>query len=222
MSHDLKTPITRLRLRAELLEDPDLRERFVRDLSEMDRMVGTTLDYMRGLDDHESLRAVDVASLIAALQADAEELGHAVRVEGSAQAPFHGKAEGLRRILQNLLDNALRYGRDVSLHIDDSGNALTFYVRDRGPGIPESELERVFEPFFRLEGSRNLGTGGTGLGLSIARNIAQSMGGAVTLRNREGGGLEARVVLPRRSQPPPRTAQALKDRTAAEGVPLND
>jgi signal transduction histidine kinase len=223
MSHDLKTPITRLRLRAELLEDSDLRERFVRDLSEMDHMVGTTLDYMRGLDDHESLRAIDVASLVAALQADAEELGHAVRVEGEAQAaPFHGKAEGLRRILQNLLDNALRYGRDVSLHIDDNGNALAFYVRDRGPGIPESELERVFEPFFRLEGSRNLGTGGTGLGLSIARNIAQSMGGEVSLRNREGGGLEARVVLPRRAQPPARSAQAIKERTGAQGVPLND
>jgi signal transduction histidine kinase len=201
MSHDLKTPITRLRLRAELLEEPDLRERFVRDLGEMDRMVATTLDYMRGLDDREALRAIDVASLMAALQADAEELGHAVRLEGKARAPFYGKPEGLKRLLQNLLDNAVRYGRDVSLKVEDSDSTLTFHVRDRGPGIPEAELERVFEPFFRLEGSRNPGTGGTGLGLSIARNIAQSMGGEVTLRNREGGGLEARVVLPTHDLP---------------------
>jgi signal transduction histidine kinase len=198
MSHDLKTPITRLRLRAELLEQADLREKFVRDLGEMDRMVGTTLDYMRGLDDREPLRAIDVASLAAALQADAEELGHAVRIEGTPRGPFLGKPEGLKRLLQNLLDNALRYGRDVSLEIADAAEALTFRVRDHGPGIPQADLERVFEPFFRLEGSRNPGTGGTGLGLSIARNIAQSMGGEVTLRNREGGGLEAKATLPRR------------------------
>ena len=198
MSHDLKTPITRLRLRAEMLEQADLREKFVRDLSEMDRMVGTALDYMRGLDDPESLRAIDVASLVAALQADAEELGHSVKLQGAAKAPFTGKPEGLRRLLQNLLDNALRYARDVEVRIDDGPEALTFRVCDRGPGIPAADLERVFEPFFRLEGSRNQGTGGTGLGLSIARNIAQSMGGDITLRNREGGGLEATVVLPRK------------------------
>jgi signal transduction histidine kinase len=197
MSHDLKTPITRLRLRAEMLDESDLRDKFVRDLSELDRMVGTTLDYMRGLDDRERLRPVDIASLTAALQADAEELGQAVRVEGKAQGPFLGKPDGLKRLLQNLLDNGLRYGRDVSLEIRDTPSTLSFFVRDRGPGIPDADLERVFEPFFRLEGSRNRGTGGTGLGLSIARNIAQSMGGDVALRNREGGGLEAMVTLPR-------------------------
>ena len=197
MSHDLKTPITRLRLRAELLEQAELREKFVRDLSEMDRMVGTTLDYMRGLDDREGLRTIDVGSLVAALQADAEEMGQAVAVIGAAKGPFLGKPEGLRRCLQNLLDNALRYGKDVSLTIEDSPGALVFYVCDRGPGVPDEHLDRVFEPFFRLEGSRNPGTGGTGLGLSIARNLAQSMGGDVMLRNRDGGGLEARLRLPR-------------------------
>ena len=198
MSHDLKTPITRLRLRAEMLEQADLREKFVRDLAEMDRMVGTTLDYMRGLDDPESLRAIDIGSLLAALQADAEELGHRVKLDGAAKAPFTGKPEGLRRLLQNLLDNALRYASDVEVRIDDGPETLTFHVCDRGPGIPDADLERVFEPFFRLEGSRNPGTGGTGLGLSIARNIAQSMGGDISLRNREGGGLEAAVGLPRK------------------------
>jgi signal transduction histidine kinase len=163
---------------------------------------------MRGLDDRETLRAIDVPSLVSALQADAEELGHTVQVYGECAAPFCGKPDGLKRCLQNLLDNALRYGHDVSLEIADSAPALTFYVRDRGPGIPEADLERVFEPFFRLEGSRNQGTGGTGLGLSIARNIAQSMGGEVHLRNREGGGLEACVRLPRLKPPAPSAPQA--------------
>jgi signal transduction histidine kinase len=197
MSHDLKTPITRLRLRAELLDQPDVREKFIRDLSEMERMVSTTLGYMRGLDDREPVRAIDITSLLAALQADAEELGFAVQVHGKSVIPFPGKPEGLKRCLQNLLDNALRYGREVEISVEDDSTALSLCVRDRGPGIPETQLDRVFEPFFRLESSRNPVTGGTGLGLSIARNIAQSMGGDVSLRNREGGGLEAIVRLPR-------------------------
>jgi signal transduction histidine kinase len=197
MSHDLKTPITRLRLRAELLDQPEIREKFIRDLSEMEGMVSTTLGYMRGLDDREAVRPVDVASLLAALQADAEELGYKVSVRGEAHSPFPGKPEGLKRCLQNLLDNALRYAQDAELAVEDNAKALTLYVRDRGPGIPADQLDRVFEPFFRLESSRNRGTGGTGLGLSIARNIAQSMGGDISLRNREGGGLEAKLTLPR-------------------------
>jgi signal transduction histidine kinase len=201
MSHDLKTPITRLRLRAELLEQAEVRDKFVRDLADMERLVGTTLDYMRGLDDREPLQAIDVPALLAALQADAEDMGHAVRVIGSTAAPFYGKPQGLRRCLQNLLDNALRYAGEVELELRDSAPALTLYVRDRGPGIPEDQLERVFEPFYRLESSRNPATGGSGLGLSIARNLAQSMGGDVTLRNRPGGGLEAGVTLPRAANP---------------------
>ena len=197
MSHDLKTPITRLRLRAELLDQPEVREKFIRDLSEMEGMVSTTLGYMRGLDDREAVRPVDVASLLAALQADAEELGHKVLVRGEAHSPFPGKPEGLKRCLQNLLDNALRYAQDAELAVEDNAKALTLYVRDRGPGIPADQLDQVFEPFFRLESSRNRGTGGTGLGLSIARNIAQSMGGEISLRNREDGGLEATLTLPR-------------------------
>jgi len=197
MSHDLKTPITRLRLRAELLEQPEVHDKFVRDLSEMENMVNATLGYMKGLDDREPLRATDIRALVGALAADTEELGRPVRVYGAPIGPLYGKPEGLRRCLQNLVDNAVRYGHDVELEIEDSAEVLTLYVRDRGPGIPEPEIERVFEPFYRVEQSRNASTGGSGLGLSIARNLAQSMGGDVTLRNREGGGLEAKLVLPR-------------------------
>jgi signal transduction histidine kinase len=197
MSHDLKTPITRLRLRAELLEHADTREKFVRDLAEMERMVQTSLDYMRGLDDREPLQPIDIPALLSAMQADAEETGNRVQVLGSAAAPFWGKPLGLRRCLQNLLDNALRYAKNAEIEVQDQPRCLILSVRDRGPGIPAAELERVFEPFYRLEGSRNPSTGGSGLGLSIARNLAQSMGGEVTLRNRAGGGLEATVTLPR-------------------------
>jgi signal transduction histidine kinase len=197
MSHDLKTPITRLRLRAELLEPAAAREKFVHDLGEMEAMVNATLGYMRGLDDREPLRAVDVGALAEALQSDAAELGATFDVHGQPTGPLLGKPQGLKRCLQNLLDNALRYGRNVELVIDDAADRLTLYVRDRGPGIPPDQLERVFEPFYRLETSRNASTGGTGLGLSIARNLAQSMGGELTLRNRPEGGLEAALALPR-------------------------
>jgi signal transduction histidine kinase len=197
MSHDLKTPITRLRLRAALAEGVEGQEKMLRDLDEMERMVTTTLDYMRGLEDREPLAAVDVGTLVEALRADAEELGQAVTVRGRSASPFVCKPAGLKRILQNLLDNALKYGSEVEVEIAQAPEALAIAVRDRGPGIPEDALERVFEPFYRLEASRNPATGGSGLGLSIARNIAQSMGGDVTLRNRDGGGLEARLVLPR-------------------------
>ncbi len=197
MSHDLKTPITRLRLRAELLEDSALRDKFLRDLDEMQRLVGTTLDYMRGLDDREPVSPIDVDALLEALRADAEELGHSVAVTGTVATPFPGKPLGLRRILQNLLDNALKYARDVQIQVDDRPDSLVIVVRDRGPGIPAELLDKVFEPFHRVEASRNPGTGGTGLGLSIARNLAQAMGGEVTLANRPDGGLEARVALPR-------------------------
>ena len=152
---------------------------------------------MRGLDDREPLQPIDVRAMADAMQSDSEELGRPVRVTGQALGPFVGKPEGLKRCLQNLLDNALRYAHDPEIVIEDDAAALTLYVRDRGPGIPQPELERVFEPFYRLESSRNQATGGSGLGLSIARNIAQSMGGDLTLRNRESGGLEARLVLPR-------------------------
>jgi hypothetical protein len=135
------------------------------------------------------------------------EEGKPVRVTGEPIGPFFGKSEGLKRCLQNLLDNALRYGDDAELVIEDSVEALTLIVRDRGPGVPEDQLERVFEPFYRLEPSRNPSTGGTGLGLSIARNIAQSMGGEITLTNHPAGGLEVRVVLPR-SKASAQTTQA--------------
>jgi signal transduction histidine kinase len=199
MSHDLKTPITRMRLRSELLEDPQLRAKFVKDLEEMESLISTTLDFMRGLDDREAAQPLDIMALLESLQEDAREVSGDVRIEGGAHAPFHGHARALRRCLGNLIDNAVKYGKSATVDVEDTGGQLRIRVRDQGPGIPEADLERVFEPFHRLEGSRSRDTGGTGLGLSIARNIARAHGGEIVLRNSPAGGLEATLSLPRRA-----------------------
>lgn len=198
MSHDLKTPITRLRLRTELLDDPQVRRKFSRDLEEMESMVGATLDFMRGLESREPMQRVDVMALLESLQADARELGGRVEIEGAAAAPYAGRPQALKRCLGNLIDNAVKYGKSARVIVDDAAARLKISVRDEGPGIPEAELERVFEPFHRLESSRSRDSGGTGLGLSIARNVAEQHGGTLVLRNVPAGGLEAVLTLPRR------------------------
>jgi signal transduction histidine kinase len=197
MSHDLRTPITRLRLRVESIEDEALRTRCVEDLDEMTRMVRGALSLFRGLNDEEQTVPVDIDALLRELQRQYEEVKASVAIEGRAAAPFPGKPLALKRCLGNLVDNALQYGARATLAVTDSGDQLTIRVLDEGPGIPAAELELVFEPFYRLESSRNRATGGTGLGLSIARDVAQAHGGSLTLANRSTGGLEATLVLPR-------------------------
>jgi signal transduction histidine kinase len=197
MSHDLRTPITRLRLRVESIEDEALWTRCVEDLDEMTRMVRGALSVFRGLNDEEPTVPVDIEALLQELQRRYAEVNASVVIEGHAAAPFPGKPLALKRCLGNLVDNALQYGEQATVAVADSADELTIRVLDDGPGIPEAELERVFEPFYRLESSRNRATGGTGLGLSIARDVAQAHGGSLTLANRNGGGLEARLTLPR-------------------------
>lgn len=198
MSHDLKTPITRMRLRAELLEDEAVRQRFEKDLQEMEAMVAGTLDFMRGLESGEAPQAIDLMALLESLQADYAEAGQTMEITGQTAAPFVGSAALLKRALANLLDNAILYGQQASVVIEDSAETLTLHIRDQGPGIPPGELEKVFEPFYRLEASRNRETGGTGLGLTIARGIVQAHGGEIVLANLPEGGLEVSLRLPRR------------------------
>jgi signal transduction histidine kinase len=198
MSHDLKTPITRLRLRAELLQDATLREKFEQDLQEMEQMVRATLDFMRGLERQEPVQPLDVMALLHTLQEEAGELDGHVRIEGEAHAPYRGRLQALKRCPGNLVDNAVQYGRRATVVVEDHPGELVIRVRDEGPGMPEAELERAFEPFYRLEASRSRATGGTGLGLTIARSIARAHGGDVLLRNLPGGGLEAMLTLARR------------------------
>ena len=197
MSHDLKTPITRLRLRAELLDDVEHRKRFTRDLDEMESMVAATLDFLRGLDTGEAVKPIDVMALLESLQADAAETGGEVRIEGSARGPFPGRPQALKRCLRNLIENAIKYGTRAHVIVEDTPAELCIRIRDEGPGVPPEELERVFEPFYRTEQSRSRETGGTGLGLTIARNVAEIHGGRLQLSNRAERGLEARLSLPR-------------------------
>ena len=201
MSHDLKTPITRLRLRAEMLEDESVRAKFEQDLKEMESMVTQTLDFMRDANAVEALQPLDLTALLESLQTNYQESGSSVQIDGIATQSFLGRPLTLRRCITNLLDNAIRYGQRATIRIEDGADTLTLRILDEGPGIPEEELERAFEPFFRGEASRNRETGGTGLGLGIARNIARAHGGDVVLKNRPAGGLEAILSLPRRSAP---------------------
>jgi signal transduction histidine kinase len=199
LSHDLKTPITRMRLRADLLDDDEQRQRFESDLKEMEAMVTQTLEFMRGLGGNEPRAPVDMMALLAALQAEQQAMGRTVEIEGQASRPCPGVASLLKRALNNLVDNAVLYGGRATVQVEETPSALMLRVLDEGPGLPDAELERVFEPFYRLEASRNRATGGSGLGLGIARNIARTHGGELVLRNRPEGGLEARLTLPRRS-----------------------
>jgi signal transduction histidine kinase len=197
ISHDLKTPLTRMRLRAELLDDEALRAKFEQDLGEMETMVGRTLEYLRGTGGDEAAQPIDITALLESLQEDARETGYDVVVEGAAAAPLIGKPQQIKRCLANLVDNALRYGQRAMIAVEDDAAQLRIRVRDDGPGILETDLERVFEPYFRLDASRSRGTGGTGLGLGIARNIARAHGGDLVLHNRPAGGLEALLSLSR-------------------------
>jgi signal transduction histidine kinase len=196
MSHDLRTPLTRLRLRVESVNDESLRTRFVADLEEMEGLVRGALGLFRGLEDDEAFERLDVNALLETLVAEYTEVGSDVSLEGKTRDPANVKPRALKRCLMNLVDNALKFGRRAMISVDDDTEALVIRVSDEGPGIAEESLERVFEPFYRLDHSRSRDTGGTGLGLSIARDIAQAHGGTLTLRNRPEGGLTAELRLP--------------------------
>ncbi len=197
IAHDLKTPLALLRLRTESLSDaPELKAKFEGDLQRMERLVAETLDFVRALDSPEAMRPVDMLAMLEALKADTAGLGWQLEIGGTAK-PYPGRAQALQRCLTNLVENAVRYGKRARVALEDSAEELRVRIRDEGPGIPEAELERVFEPFYRVEASRSRATGGTGLGLAIARTIARAHGGDVTLRNAEGGGLEVLLTLRR-------------------------
>jgi signal transduction histidine kinase len=198
MSHDLKTPLTRLRLRMTTLDDPDMQFRVDRDLDEMESMVHGALTLLRGLNDDEPAEAVDINELLGTLQGEFAEVGTPFEVQGRARLLYAGKPMALKRCLTNLISNATKFGGGVSVQLED-GTAVIIAIRDKGPGIPAEHLVHVFEPFYRVESSRNRDTGGTGLGLCIARDIAQAHGGALTLTNLPQGGLQATLTLPRSS-----------------------
>ncbi|VVD84439.1 ATPase [Pandoraea communis] len=196
ISHDLQTPITRMRLRVDTMDDETSAVRLQQDLREMESLVKEGVTYARTL--HGASEApckVDLDALLDSLVCDYADAGSPVTLEGLVGHPIVTRPQALRRIVGNLLDNALKYGNEAQLAVTRSVNGIDVVVCDRGPGIPDDMLDAVFAPFVRLETSRNRHTGGTGLGLAIARQLAQAMDATLTLRNREGGGLEARLSL---------------------------
>ncbi len=200
ISHDLKTPITRLRLRTELLKDAELEKKFLNDLDDMQTMVNETLDYMRGQDNSEAVQKIDINALIESLAQDTRDAGHEIIIKGKSQEPYLARPLALKRCLTNLLENAIRHGNNATVHIEESEKSLLIRIVDTGPSIPQEKLEEIFEPFSRLDTSRNRSSGGVGLGLGIARDIARSNGGDIYLRNREEGGLEAVLELPKKNR----------------------
>lgn len=196
VSHDLKTPVTRMRLRSEMLRDSELRQRFLHDLEDMQDLLGGTLDFLQGKAVEEAMQPVDLVAMAESLADDGNEAGWTVTLQAPASLRMLARPRALRRAFANLIDNAIKYGGRADINLSTANGELLIVIADDGPGLPESELERVFEPFYRMETSRNRDTGGVGLGLAIVRQIARSHGGSVSLENRAGGGLRAVLRLP--------------------------
>ncbi|MEO7495228.1 MAG: ATP-binding protein [Massilia sp.] len=196
ITHDLQTPLTRLRLRLEKVADRELQERLIGDLSAMQAMVREGLDLARSMDSSEAMQTLDLDSLLDSVCADAADAGQQVRLDGLSGVALLGRPMGLRRCLVNLIDNAVKYGQQAEVTVQRTAEGARIRIRDAGPGIAEDELARVFEPFYRVETSRSRDSGGTGLGLTIARNIAEQHGGSIALANHPDGGLEATLLLP--------------------------
>jgi signal transduction histidine kinase len=197
ISHDLQTPITRMRLRAETLEEGEARDKILKDLSEMERLVREGVTYARSAyGGAEAPVRLNVTAFLESMVFDYQDVGKPVSLVSAFDGVVMARQQALRRVLGNLIDNAIKYGGAAEVSAWRHGSeALRIAVSDRGPGIPEQELEQVLQPFYRLETSRNRGTGGTGLGLAIASQLTRAIGGELTLANREGGGLCATITL---------------------------
>ena len=197
VSHDLKTPLTRLRLRTDLLDDNEVSKKIEKDLDDMEKMVTATLDFMRGSESKEERQPIDLIALLESIQDDFNEAGNRVTFNGHSNAPFQGKPLALKRCIINLVENGIRYGEKVDISLEDNPLDISILICDYGPGIPYELHEKVFAPFYRLENSRAQHTGGTGLGLGIARNVARAHGGELTFSKQDNGHFCVIIKLPR-------------------------
>jgi len=198
VSHDLRSAATRLQLRAELLQDAQEREGMLRVVADMKLMIQSVVDFVRGVEPGEAPRKIDLRALVESLCEDLREEGYPVHCT-AAEGDFilQCRPASLRRGLQNVIDNGIKYGAEARVSLHGDAHTLRVAVQDSGPGIPAGELAAVLQPFYRLEKSRNSMTGGVGLGLSIASNVAQAHGGELVLENATGGGLRVEIQLPR-------------------------
>ena len=196
ISHDIRTPLTLLRLRAEGIEVGEDRDRMLATIAEMEAMLGATLSFARDEAKTEPRRRVDLTALVASLVDDMADAGLPVSMEPAIPAVCECQSQSLKRALTNLIDNAIKYGSSAQVSLRTNAETMEIWVDDDGPGIPEEELSRVQQPFYRLESSRSRETGGVGLGLAIALSIVQSHGGQLSLSNKNDGGLRAKLILP--------------------------
>ncbi|MGO4504589.1 MULTISPECIES: HAMP domain-containing sensor histidine kinase [unclassified Dyella] len=198
ISHDLQTPITRMRLRVEALDESPEQQRIVEDLKELEHLVREGVAYARSAHGgSETPVRMDLGAFVESLVFDYQDVGRPVSMTGQVAATATVRPQALRRVLANLIDNAIKYGGAAEVAVQDDGSGgFSVIIADHGPGIPEHELEQVLQPFYRLESSRNRDTGGAGLGLAIAAQLIASIGGQLRLCNREGGGLKAIISLP--------------------------
>ncbi|MFJ2687670.1 sensor histidine kinase [Pseudomonas sp. NPDC087342] len=196
VSHDLRTPLSRLKLRLEQIDDDKLQGQMRQDLDDMIGMLDATLTYLHEQRTSEALQWMDVQALVESLSENAQDQGADVQATGHC-SPLQVQPMALRSCINNLMDNALRYAGEALISLEDSRENLVIRVIDHGPGIAPDKREAVFEPFFRLEGSRNRNSGGVGLGMTIAREAAERLGGQLSLEETPGGGLTAVIKLPR-------------------------
>ena len=197
ISHDLRTPLTSLRLRCEFIADGEDKEKMLETLAQMEEMLKATLSFARDDYSGEATREVDLQSLLQSLSDDYQDQGHKVELKAADKVIYSCRPALLRRAIQNLVDNALHYAGDAEMTLESEGEWLKIAILDNGPGIAEEWLEQVFKPFVRLDPARNMEAGNVGLGLSIARTLIHQHGGELTLSNRPQGGLCATIALPR-------------------------
>lgn len=200
ISHDLKTPLARTQLRIEEVENVDLRRQIDADLCEMLVMIDSTLEFLKSGQSAESFHDVELKAILQTICDDMADLGNEISLATSGDLVLRGRRLALKRALSNLIANAVKYGQAVAVVAEACESGVVIIIDDNGPGIPVEEREAVFQPFYRLEASRNRTTGGTGLGLTVARTILQSHGGTIVLEDAPSGGLRARVNLPQSSE----------------------
>jgi signal transduction histidine kinase len=198
ITHDLQTPLTRLRLRLEKVSDEELKSKLIEDLSSTQKMIQEGLVFFRSINISEPFKKIDLNSLLESICEDAKEAGHDVSYHSEIKNSMLGNVEALRRSITNIIDNAVKYGKFAHVSGKEEGRKAIITITDGGKGIPENQMETVFEPFKRLENSRSRDSGGTGLGLTIARIIALKHGGNIKLSNanEKDLGLVVTITLP--------------------------
>lgn len=211
IGHDLRTPLTTLRLKAEFVEDETVRDDLVATLDELTAITEATLAFTRAEVSREETRRLELSELVGEIVAEFRLAGREAVLEAPSPVPFEGRPVALKRAVRNIVENAIRYGGSARVSVLDQADHVLVLVEDEGPGLPEDRIDEAFRPFVRLEPSRSRETGGLGLGLSIARGVVHGHGGTIRLVNRTNGGLRVEIALPHRAERPPTAAAPAND-----------